>query len=382
MVRSDRSELDGAVAVLSQAIDKQPDCAAYWVHRAAARGILGQFAEALQDVQQALQLAAPDTPFPCASADRSACKQDTWTRPSVTSKRACGPILRVGPRCGLAWRMQFGAAVSRTATGRLRSVASQDVSTERATSHALWGEICLLSGNVDEAVEQLLMANHLGRHDQFAKRKLYEAVLALDDPTRAEEVLGGLAEKGYGPANWWYLAELQRKNGNVEAYRNTCQGLLKSPLVPLLAGCVALTSPKRPTSRTIHPVHSSSSTGPMPNCPACRCRLLAVAVRYRLGDFAGALPYLESLLQKTEHWHNSFDQFYGTEAAYFLAMAQHRAGMSAESRISMQRAHDRRNRLNAAADKPQADMVWKLEHLAAEAQCVLENAPTAADPVE
>jgi hypothetical protein len=105
--------------------------------------------------------------------------------------------------------------------------------------------------------------------------------------------------------------------------------------------------------------------------PVVLLHLANGAVRYRLGDFAAALPRLEHAVRTTENWHDSFDEFYGTETAFFLAMAQRKAGHLAEAQVSLELAQARLAALNSALDKPYPDMVWKLEHIQREAETAL-----------
>ncbi len=79
----------------------------------------------------------------------------------------------------------------------------------------------------------------------------------------------------------------------------------------------------------------------------------------------------------TEGWRDSWDEFFGTEAAFFLALAQHQAGRHAQAQASLQLARARLNELNEAVDKPYPDMVWKLVQICREAETELgPAAPT------
>ena len=105
--------------------------------------------------------------------------------------------------------------------------------------------------------------------------------------------------------------------------------------------------------------------------PYVQMQLARGAIRYRLGDSVAALPYLENAVHITESWRDSWDEFFGTEAAFFLALAQHQAGRHAQAQASLQLARSRLNELNEAVDKPYPDMVWKLAQICRETETEL-----------
>ena len=246
-----RGELDEAIAELSRAIRLQQDCAAYWANRAAARGLLGMFDEGLSDVAQAVEL-APKAAVPLQIRGRIR-SQSGQTEAAIADFEAS---LWLDPDGELQMWSHFANAIRRRGTTEKdRQFAEEFLrrNPDRAVAHAHWGNVCLYAGQTEEAIESLVTASQMKRHDPFVKRKLYEALLALDDLDRAKQTLGELAQGGNSPADWWYLAELHRMSGQVDVYREICQGLLTKQLVPLLAGCVVLTCAETPDLQPYEP---------------------------------------------------------------------------------------------------------------------------------
>jgi len=364
-----RGEVHEAIAALSQAIQLQPDCAAYWAHRAAARGYLGQFEDAGTDVTQAVQL-APQSAVPLQIRGRVRAKAGQ-TEQAIADFEAS---LRLDPQGETDMWSYFANALRRrgvTPHDREFAAAFLQQHAELAVARAHWGNVCLYGGQAEEAIKHLERASYMAPHDQFVKRKLYDALLVTGDLRRAADVLGQLAGGGRGPANWWYLAEVQRMSGRADVYRTICDRLLVTRLVPYLGGCVALTCAETPDYQPFPPQARALVDSALRQRPTIQMHLASGAVRYRLGEFAAALPHLEHVVRTTDNWHNSFDEFWGTEAAFFLAMAQQKLGQTQEAQATLARARDRLNKLNAALDKPYPDMVWKLDQLQREAESEL-----------
>ncbi len=375
-----RGEIDEAIASLSRAIRRQQDCAVYWANRASARGFLGQFPEALSDIAQAVQLAPHEAePLQVRGRLRSKAGQ---TEAAIADFETS---VRLNPAGESQMWSSFANAIRRRgATEHDRRFAEElfQRHADLALVQAHWGNVCLYAGEREEAINSLLAASQKQPHDPLIKRKLYEALLALEDLDRARAIMTDLAQLGKGPANWWYVAELQRMSGNIDAFCEISNKLLRSRLVPLLAGSVALSCAETPDLKT-YPTHMIDLVdSALAQHPHVQMYLASGAVRYRLGQADAALPYLQHAVQTTDNWHSSFDQFFGTEAAFFLAMAQQASGRTIEAQASLLRAQTRLQQLQDAADKPYPDMAWKLERLRQESEALLNHASTSSVPRE
>jgi serine/threonine protein kinase/predicted Zn-dependent protease len=379
-LRLERCEMDEAIAALSRAIRLQQDCAAYWAYRAAARGYIGQFEDALSDAEQAIQL-APHEAVPLQIRGRLRAKTGE-TEAAIADFQAS---LELDPNGGTQMWPSFANAIRRRGTtdaDRRFAEGFLQRNPDLALARAHWGNVCLYAGQTEEAVEHLLAAGRMAPHDQFVKRKLFEALLALNNLPRAIDILHDFTQRGSGAANWRYLAELNLMAGHADTYRDICQGVLKKKLVPFLGGYVVLTCSETPDFQSYEPFMVKLADGARTQYPHVPMHLACGAVCYRLGDYDAALPCLEHAVSMTQEWHNAFDEYAGTESAYFLAMTQHNLGHHAEARESLTLAHARLAQLNAALDKPYPDMVWKLNRIRQEAESVVNTEITTQQPTQ
>ncbi len=324
-----RGEYDEAIATLSHAIRLQQDCAAYWTHRAAARGYLGQFDDAVSDVAQAIQLAPHDAvPLQVRGCLYAKAGQ---TEAAIADFEASLQLDPAGETQMWSW---FANAIRRRGTTDADRRFAEDFlrrNPDHAVAHAHWGNVCLYAGQTEQGLESLLTASYMKPRDQFIKRKCFEALLALNDLPRAIEIQGELARGTTGAANWRSLAELHYMAGQVDVYRSTCQRLLQTKLMPLPAGSVALTCAESPDFQAYPPQIRTLVDATIQQHPLVPMYLAGGAVCYRLGDFVAAQGYLEHAVRATADWQNAFDEFLGTEAAFFLAMARHKAGRPTRS---------------------------------------------------
>lgn len=368
-LRLERYEMDEAIAALSRAIRLQQDCAAYWAYRAAARGYFGQFDDALSDVEQAIQL-APHEAVPLQIRGRLRAKSGA-TELAIADFQAS---LELDPNGGEQMWPYFVNVIRRRGTTEAdRHFAREFLqrNPNLALARAHWGNVCLYAGQTDEAIAHLLAAGQMAPHDQFVKRQLFIALLTLNDLPRAIEILHDFTQTGSGAANWRYLAELHLMAGQTDVYRDICRSVLGKKLVPVLAGYFVLTCSETPDFQFYQPYMTALADGARAQHPRVPMYLACGAIRYRLGEYEAALPFLEHAVSMTQDWHNSFDEFVGTESVYFLAMAQYKAGHHAEARSSLILAHARLTALNTALDKPFSDMEWKLNRIRQEAESVV-----------